>query len=179
VRPVGDAWDDVGVDGAMSIAAAATAIIAVLVSAGFALREVRLSRNANYLPVIVDFLSTHRSPEFMKHEEEIWNHLGQHDKSLGFTNLPDPIKSYAIEVALFYQAVAYIVLDELVEWRTLVVQVHYRATRTWNAMYPHIEGERRLRGGEYTFLNSLETFISMLASLDDEKLSLRRRRTFR
>jgi hypothetical protein len=168
-----------GMDRGMSIAATVTSIIAVLVSAGFALRAVRLSRNANYLPVIMDFLSTHRSPEFMKHEEEIWNHLRKHDPCLGFTNLPDPIKSYAIEVALFYQAVAYIVLDGLVEWRTLVVQVHYRAIRTWDAMHRHIEGERRLRGGEYTFLNSLETFISMMAALDNEELSRRRLRTFR
>jgi len=163
----------------LSFAALATSAIAVVFSSLLAQETIRLTRKANHLPVIVDFLEKHRSANFIQQEENVWKRIRDHDPALGFSNLPEPLKSDAIEVALFYQAVAYIVLDGLVEWKTLVLQVHYRATKTWSSISPHVAGERTIRGAEHTFLNSFESFVHGIGSLDMQALSIRPNHPFK
>lgn len=155
----------------LSIAAFATSVLAVVVSSFLTMRSIEILRGANHVPVIIEFLDKYRSIDFIQHEEYLWNHLDEYDSSLGFWGLPEPVKSYALEVAYHYQTVAYIAFNNVADRAALIPQMHYRVTKTWQAISPHVNGERANRGGEFTFLNMLEALVQKMASLDIQALS--------
>jgi hypothetical protein len=161
-------WD---MESGLSIAAFATSVLAVGLSSLLTMRNIEISRRANHVPVIIEFLDKYRSIEFIQHEEYLWDHIGEHSQDLGFWGLPEPVKSYALEVAYHYQTIAYITFNDVVDRKSLIPQIHYRVTKTWQAISPHVEGERVNRGGEYTFLNLLEALVQKMASLDIQALS--------
>jgi hypothetical protein len=159
----------------ISLVAVIASMVAAVSSSLLAWRALRLNRNANHLPIIVDLFAQHRSPEFVEKEEYIWEHIHEHKPSLGFAKLPSPIKNYAIEVALFYLMFGYLSEYEIVERELIALQAKYRVIKTWEALEGHVMGERTLRGGEYTFLNTLEIFVDRVKSLDAQAIATRMR----
>ena len=118
------------------------------------------------MPVVLEVLKPHRSPEFVRREIAVWNELPAHDPVLGFFELPEPIRSYAIEVGTYYQVLSYTSLYGIADGELIAVQTHHRLLRTWECMKEHVEGERRLRGAANTFLNSYEQYAMHVSAMD-------------
>jgi hypothetical protein len=60
----------------------------------------------------------------------------------------------------------YVMLNRLADGELLVRQVGHGAIRVWEAIEPHIKAERRKRGGEYSYMNSLERFVERAKQID-------------
>jgi hypothetical protein len=151
-----------------NIATLVIAVSAMGISSAFTVRALRLSRNANHLPVVTNLLAPHRDPAFLEKEDYVNAHIGDHDPAAGFQGLPEPIRSFAFTVCQQYQLLGYLSRYNLADERILAAQVRYNALRTWAAVEPHVRGERQLRGGEFTFLNSFEEFMRGAQEMDPQ-----------
>lgn len=114
-------------------------------------------RHANQLPVVIDLFRELRADTFITREQEIWRSLpGHQDPSKGFGGIPAPLRTYVYDVCLFYQTVSYLVKFRMIDDSLVYTALHYRILRTWSSVEPFVQGERIIRGGENTFLNSFE-----------------------
>jgi hypothetical protein len=114
-------------------------------------------RHANQLPVVIDLFRELRADTFITREQEIWSSLpGGQDPAKGFGGIPTPLRTYVYDVCLFYQTVAYLMKFKMIDDRLAYTALHYRILRTWSSVEPFVRGERVIRGGGNTFLNSLE-----------------------
>ena len=52
--------------------------------------------------------------------------------------------------------VSYLVKFKMIDYRLVYTALHYRILRTWSSVEPFVHGERIIRGGENTFLNSFQ-----------------------
>jgi hypothetical protein len=121
-------------------------------------------RDANQLPVVIDLFRELRADTFITREQEIWHSLpGNEDPSKGFGGIPTPLRTYAYDICLYYQTVAYLVNFKLLDHELAYTALHYRILRTWSSVEPFVRGERAIRGGENTFLNSFETFAKSVS----------------
>lgn len=111
-------------------------------------------------------MAPHRDPEFLRKERYIRDHINECDTASGIDGLTEPLRSYVITVCQQYQAIGYVSRYDLADGHLLAVQVRHSATQTWEAVKPLVRGERQIRGGEFTFLNSFEAFVRKARALD-------------
>ncbi len=141
----------------LNIAALFASLLALAISSFLALRQSRLMRHANQLPVVIDLFREIRADTFITREQEIWSSLpGDINPSKGFGGIPTPLRTYAYDICLFYQTVAYLVIFKMLDNELAYTALHYRILRTWSSVEPFVHGERAIRGGDNTFLNSFE-----------------------
>jgi hypothetical protein len=157
----------------LGVAALVVALVAVVSSSALAWQALRQDQNANHLYVTLDLLKAQRVPEFYRKERKLWDELPKHDASLGFFDLPEPVQSWAVEVAMYYQALAYVSEYGFGDRDFIAVQTHYRLVRTWQCIEAHVRGERKLRGGENTFLNAYQRFAEWAATMDVDAATAR------
>jgi hypothetical protein len=157
----------------LNLIAVLAAVAAVGSSTFLATQAIRYSRNANQMPVIIELFREHRSAEFVKKEQFVWREFPHQDPAKGFTNLPRRAKSRATDVALFYLMIGYLSEYGICDQEMLAHQVQYRLLKTWDAIEPYVRQERILRGGEYTFLNTLEVFVERVRRLDNHAIARR------
>ena len=156
-----------------NLAALTTALVAVVASSVLSARAIRLTHNANHVQVTLSLLAAQRTGEFFAKEKRLWDELPTHDPSMGFMDLPENIRSDAIDVGLYYQALAYISEYGFADRDFMIVQTKYRMLRTWKTIRPFVDGERRLRGGSDTFMNAYEIFAVDAERLDITKTTKR------
>jgi hypothetical protein len=101
--------------------------------------------------------------------------LNEHrpERCTRFSDLPRKIRVQATDIALFYLMIGYISEYEMCDQEFLALQVQYRLLKTWQAIERHVKQERILRGGEYTFLNTLEVFVERVRALDSDAIAHR------
>lgn len=157
---------------AYNLVAICASLLAVLLSSFFAWMALRQNNNSLHLPVILEYLGRHRSPEFVRKERNLWTELAIIDHGQGFEGVPPDLRDDLYEVAYYYQALAYMTEWGVVSRRITVHQVHYRLLQTWDAILPFVEAERRQRGGPLTFLNSMEIFVLKAREVDISKVTL-------
>jgi len=167
-RRIDTSGNSVGMDSPawINIAALSVALLTTTITSLLTLRALRLTRNANYLPVVLGLLAPHRNPSFIDKEDFVVEHIGDHDPAGGFRGLPQPIKSHALEVCQQYHMLGYLTRYNLADGQALAAQVGYNAQRIWASVEAHVRAERHLRGGEYTFFNSFESFVEAARELD-------------
>jgi hypothetical protein len=159
--------------GALSIAALVIALIAIVISSILARQAVRENQNANHMHVTADLLKNHRTPDFVRTEITLWDELPKHDPALGFVNLPEPVRGYAVDVGMYYQVLAYVSQYGLADSEFIGVQTKYRLLRSWECIAAHVKGERDIRGAENSFLNSYEAFAARVAQMDVDQAQAR------
>lgn len=148
----------------LNVAALSASLLALAVSSLLALRQSRLMRHANQLPVIIDLFRELRADTFIIREQEIWRNLpGDKEPSKGFGGIPEPLRTYVYDITLFYQTVAYLVNFNMIDDSLAYTALHYRILRTWSSVESFVRGERAIRGGENTFLNSFEKMAENIA----------------
>ena len=129
-------------------------------------RALALARNANHFPVVVSLLAPHRNPDFIQKQRHVIDHLAEFDPKVGLFGLPEPIRSYAIEVSEQYHMLGYVMTNQLADGQLMASQVGHGAICTWEAIEPYVKVERRNRGGEYSFMNSFERFVERARMID-------------
>jgi hypothetical protein len=154
----------------LNVTAVMASLLALAVSSTFAIRQIRLAKQAHQLPAM-DFLWVLRSPQFLRTEEVLWVELPRQDPSLRFSELPVPLKDEAESILSFYQKVAYLVGLGIVDARLAILPVHYRAPRTWAAVEPFIRNERIHRGDELAFYNAFEHLVGTIERADIVRMS--------
>ena len=155
---------------ALNIAALFASLLALALSSFLALRQSRLMRHANQLPVVIDLFRELRADTFITREQEVWHSLpGNEDPSKGFGGIPTPLRTYAYDICLYYQTVAYLVNFKMLDSELAYTALHYRVLRTWSSVKPFVHGERIIRGGEDTFLNSFEKFAKSISKRHVER----------
>lgn len=157
----------------LNVIAALASVSAIVTSTYLAIQALRYSRNANHMPVIIQLFKEHRSEVFVRKERFIWRAMPRQDPRKGFSRLPRKTQAYATDVALFYLMISYLSEYEISDPELLALQVQYRLLKTWEAIEPHVRQERILRGGEYTFLNTLEVFVERVRKLDSNAIAQR------
>ncbi|WP_433360157.1 hypothetical protein ACQPZX_26230 [Actinoplanes sp. CA-142083] len=161
----------------INLLALIVALAAVVTSSILAWRALRLNHNANHLPVVLEALKAQRSGKFTRQEAELWDELPKHDVSLGFTNLPEPIRGDAFEISCYYQHLGCLAEYGVADWDFIAVQITYRMLRTWDCIKPYVDAERQYRGSQNSFLNSYERFAekARVADIDAATERLYRR----
>lgn len=154
----------------LNITAVMASLLALAVSSTFAIRQIRLARQAHQVPAM-DFLWIMRSPKFLRSEEVLWVELPKQDPSLRFGELPETLRDEAESILSFYQKVAYLVGLGIVDVRLAILPVHYRAPRTWAAVEPFVRNERLHRGDELAFYNAFEHLVGTIQRADIVRLS--------
>jgi hypothetical protein len=157
----------------LNIVAAFASVSAVVTSSYLAVQALRYNRNANHMPVIIELFREHRSEAFVRKEQFLWRAMPLQDPSKGFSRLPRKTRAYATDVALFYLMIGYLSEYQISDPELLALQVQYRLLKTWEAIEPYVRKERILRGGEFTFLNTLEVFVERVRKLDSDAIARR------
>jgi hypothetical protein len=146
-----------------NVVALVASLAALLVSALLTVRQSNLMHGANQLPIVIELFREIRANHFLVREHQLWQDLpGEHDPELGFIGMPEPLRSHMYDVCTLYQSVAYLVIFDVLDADLAYKALYYRMRRTWTVVEPFVQGERRLRGGADTFLNSLERVISAM-----------------
>jgi hypothetical protein len=154
----------------LNVTAVMASLLALAVSSTFAIRQIRLARQAHQVPAM-DFLWIMRSPKFLRSEEDLWAELPKQDLSLPFSDLPEALRDEAESILSFYQKVAYLVGLGIVDVRLAILPVHYRAPRTWAAVEPFVRNERIRRGDELAFYNAFEHLVGTIERADIVRMS--------
>jgi hypothetical protein len=157
----------------ISLAALVIAFIAVISSTFLTWKAIGLNQDANHLPVILDLLESHRSPDFLSKEIRLWREIPSYDSVTGFSGLPVSLRNIAMEIILNYQAMAYTCEYGFADSDFVLLQVRYRLLQTWQIIKFHVEGERELRGQNNTFVNTLEVFVARAEMLDVDAVTKR------
>ena len=146
----------------LGVAALAVSVVALVVSATLAARQVRLLRDANHLPAIVDLFSEFRNVALHNDFYYVTEQLRkEHDPQLGLSGLPEPAKSAAYNVAYYFNTLALMVGFGVFDDRRLfVTAIRQRIVSAWGALKPYVLAERSLHG--FQALIMLET-LSQLA----------------
>jgi hypothetical protein len=150
----------------INLGALLVALTALTTSTFFTWRVVRLTRDANHVPIIIDLLAAHRDGEFRRKEERVWQELPECDVSAGLSGLSGDLRYDVFEVIQHYQAMGYISENGIVDGQFLASEIRHSTLLTWSAAEPLIQVERQVRGGEFTFLNAFERFAALAQSID-------------
>ena len=144
----------------LNMAAIIISLIALMISSYFAIRQSLATKQANQIPVFIDLFKDARNPEFRDRERSLWQDLNKNDPSLGFSGLPREKRHDAEIVCSYYSTLAYCVTIGIAEHDLAVIPVHYRLLKTWEAVYPFVVAERKIRSDGGSFLTLLEDFVA-------------------
>jgi hypothetical protein len=150
----------------LGIAALVASFVALAASTTIALRQARTAYQANQVPVLVDLIKDLVSSVSYQRELSLYDELPKHDPALGFSGLPEPLRSNAYEITTTYLMISYLVLLDILDERLAILPVHYRVLRVWNAVEPFVRGERAIRGDPNSFMNVLEAFVAKVGRAD-------------
>jgi hypothetical protein len=167
--PVNDMIPSMGT--ALSIAALIASIASLTLASMIALRQVRVSRNANQLPIIVDIVYKARSIQFRKMEERLQRELPAYDGSQGFGILPEDLADQAMEICIYYQNLAYLMVLKIIDPLIVYLPFHVLMPLSWDALEPYILAQRKAQGTPYGFMNQFEYMVKHVRGMDLETLT--------
>ncbi|MEV6195693.1 hypothetical protein AB0M19_25195 [Streptomyces sp. NPDC051920] len=147
----------------LNITAICISIAALAAAVWFARQQVRIAREANHLPVLVELLGQFRNVELNEHfiyvctklHEEHPPELGQ-----GISGLPRPAKEAVYDVAYYLQTFAGMSTWGITSEQQVAGMLNSRILQTWNAIAPYVEKEREVGPAGIHMLALLEAFAS-------------------
>lgn len=133
----------------LNVIALTISVFSLLAASYLAIRQYRVSRHANELPILVQLTQEFRSKEFQEAEDYALRSLEtEHSSDLGITGLPIRAKTAVTTLLTFYSSFgAYIILG-LTDEKVIVSLFGFRANRTWVALEKYIQRERVLRNDD-------------------------------
>ncbi|MEU0963244.1 hypothetical protein ABZ328_27440 [Micromonospora aurantiaca] len=153
-------------DMVLNAGALMAALLSLAVSAGIAIRQYTVMNRANQLPMIVDLIRQVGSTELVEKEEFLLAEIGKHDPKCGISKLPDDVRRAATYVTSYYLTLAYLAAYKVVDKTLVALPIHYRLERVWGVIEPHVQGERKLRGSHFSYMNFLEDFVTWVKDQD-------------
>jgi hypothetical protein len=174
-----------------NVVLAASSVFIALSAVVVAVWQVRVSARAaersNALPILSAAFDEFRSAEFQGHLRRVWNEAPGHVPEKGFQALPDEWRASAYRVAYFFEHLGLLVAYELVPKDSIVDFSANLVVRSWRALAPFVEAERRYRkrtgdGMSSGFVSHFEHLVALTLAEDGtpvdseihERLSLRR-----
>lgn len=148
----------------------AISLLALGISALFAVRQVNTANRANQLPIVIDIYRRMWSPELRNQEELLWRKLPKLAKGVRFSELPKDLREAAYNVCYAYLMVSYLLSLDIIDRRLAILPIHYRITKTWDAVERFVRAERVARGYELSFLNLLESFVNLIRRQDIDQV---------
>lgn len=133
---------------------------AVGISVWVARHQSRLTWSSNQIAIVLDVFKEFRHGNMQVNERLIRKALGAGDitSDTPFSSLPDDLQAPLHGVCHYYQQISYLVFFGGLDRDLAFLALHHRASAMWDAVKPHVMAERRLRGGEHTFMNAFEDF---------------------
>jgi len=146
------------------IAAALVSAIALLVTAAFAVRQLRSAQTANHTLVAIELLTRARTTdEFLRAEDFVLNELTPRHPpsglSVSVSDLPTEARHHVTRLALYYNGLGQMLAFAAVDPRLLMGTVSYRSRQAWRVLEPYILAERARRGE--TYLSHFEHLVHM------------------
>src|SRR5215470_4382810 len=148
------------------------ATLALTVSGVIAVRQLLISRRANYLAMSLHLLNETTTTEFLNSEEYVVKRLGvEHRAECGISGLPEPARSKVWRVAYMYQTVGYLAVLRAVDRRMVKYLVGVRAANAWRSLSAFIEVERESNstGVGFRFFEDLASHCVNLTPADAVK----------
>lgn len=130
---------------------AAISVITVVVSAFFALRQLRLSQRANHTLVAIELLTRDRmSDAFLDSQQFVLTELRTAcPPGMPVSQLPVDARKHVNRIALYYNGLGQMLAFKVVEPALLLGTGGYRAREAWTTLEPYILAERAARGESY------------------------------
>lgn len=120
----------------ISAAAFATSVAA-------ARRQLKLARDSNVLPIVIDVFKETRSPEFSQSIEYIRDKLVANQASDdGYRNLPEEAKAHIRRVGLFYDDIGKLVAHGVVDEQLILEAYGRSVAKAWSWLAPYVYSER-------------------------------------
>lgn len=145
---------------ALSFAAVVISIAAVMISLLFGVRQVRLMRQANYVPAVVQLITEFRTTRLNDNFRYVCERLGQeHDPALGISGLPDDARTAVYDIVYYLSAFVTLSAFKIIRHETLLALFHHRIVAAWRAVEPFVVREREIGPVGPHMLVLLETFV--------------------
>lgn len=128
-----------------SMGSSVIAVTAVLVAIWHVRTSAAASARSNALPVASAAFNEFRSKEFQGHLQAVWNQRPTEVPAGGFESLPETWRDSAYRVAYFFEYLGILVAHGLVPTDLIVDFSANLVVRSWRALEPFIEAERRHR----------------------------------
>ena len=123
-------------------------VFALLISIFVALRQFRLGRETNTLPVLVDLFREHRGPRLAEARAVVRQlQEDQVDLKGGLSSLPRHEREMVRELAWFYDNVGVLVAHKVVLADPIIGYLGGSVVAVWETLEPLIAEERRARSG--------------------------------
>jgi hypothetical protein len=145
-----------------NVVAAVGSAIAVVVTALFAVRQLRSSQTANHTLVAIELLTRDRtSEEFLRSEDFVLNQLtvDHPPPGVSVSDLPNEARHHIARLSLYYNGLGQMLAFAAVDPRLLMGTVGYRSRQAWRVLEPYILAERARRGE--TYLSHFEHLVHM------------------
>jgi len=120
-------------------------LVALASSIFFGTWQLRLSRHANSVPVLIGMLQEWRSPEFAMHRDFVANQLPEPPVAL--TSLTEPALTHARSVAHFFDNLGVLVRHNVIDEAVVLSYLGRAVLFYWGRLEPFIEVENTSRGG--------------------------------
>jgi hypothetical protein len=145
-----------------NIVAAVGSTTAVVVTAVFAVRQLRSAQTANHTLVAIELLSRERSrDEFLRAEDFVLNELADRYPQLdvSVSDLPAEARRHVTRLSLYYNGLGQMLAFAAVDPKLLMGTISYRSRQAWRVLEPYILAERARRGEMY--LSHFEHLVYM------------------
>lgn len=137
-------------------------LLALASSIFFGTWQLRLSRHANSVPVLIGMLQEWRSPEFASHRDYIAHELPP--VAIALTKLPEPALSHARPVAHFFDNLGVLVRHNVIDEAVVLSYLGRAVVFYWERLRPFIEAEGAARGdGRLEEGDNYQAFFRYLA----------------
>jgi hypothetical protein len=127
----------------LSVLAVGVSGVALFISSLLTARQLRLLRQTNHVPAIIDLLTEYRRVEFHDRYNYVVTRLRkEHDPELGIFGLPEPAKSAVLDISYSHQTFAALFGLKILDESALPV-LNWRILKVWDSIEPYATVERR------------------------------------
>ena len=131
----------------LSLSSLLVSLLALLVSAGAAIRQLARLRHSNMLPVALDLFREFRTPQFRDHmrylQEELWDQCPP--GGIGIADLSDEARGHLAPVSGYFNNVGVLVANGVVDTELVQSFMGGSVLRAWWRIAPYVEVERQRR----------------------------------
>jgi hypothetical protein len=93
---------------AFNIAALTLSLVALTISAAFAIQQLATMRQANLVPVIIQHFQEFQNQGLLDHMDYVINELYRnYPPALGFSKLPSTVRAHVTAIGYFYEGMGF------------------------------------------------------------------------
>ncbi|MFF3246516.1 hypothetical protein ACFYWY_22930 [Streptomyces sp. NPDC002870] len=130
----------------LSVVTLLVSVLALVISAMLARRQLLSSRNANVLAMILEGFKDTRGDDYLQAVEYVLYRLAtEHQPPVPYMDLPQGPKKYVQRVGLFYNHLGKLVAHGIVDESLIIGSYGRSLLRAWTVLAPYVYLEREAR----------------------------------